>query len=102
MRAAEKAARPRAYQKSAWAVATVSAGPNCPRSKSTRMMGVRSMTSPMVAGTATKNPRPSVKLRVRATPPKSPEAACRDIAGNEAEASATPKMPRGNSITRSA
>ena len=53
MREPAKPARPTAYHASASAVAAVSAGPNRPRSKSTRTIGVRSTTSPTVAGTDT-------------------------------------------------
>ena len=52
MRAAEKPTSPAAYHASALAVAAVSAGPKWPRSKSTRVIGVRSITSPTVAGAA--------------------------------------------------
>ena len=102
MREPANPASPTAYHASASAVAAVSAGPNRPRSKSRRTIGARSATSPIVAGTDTYTPSRSAKFSVPASPPRSWAAACRAITGSEAEASAMPKTPRGNSMTRSA
>jgi hypothetical protein len=49
-----------------------------------------------------KNDIRSAKLSVSATARTSPAAPWRAIAGSAADASAMPKTPRGNSITRSA
>src|SRR5206468_8476622 len=77
-------------------------GPELPRSKSTRTIGARRTTRPALAGSAMYAARRSEKTRVSATARVSPAAACRAVTGNEADASAIPKTPRGNSMTRSA
>ena len=53
MRAPANATRPTAYQTSATAVASVSAGLNRPRSKRTRVMGTLRTTRPTAAGADT-------------------------------------------------
>ena len=69
---------------------------------STPITRVLRTTSPTVAGTETYAASRSAKFTVPATARVSPAAACRAIAGSEADASAMPNTPSGNSITRSA
>ena len=55
-----------------------------------------------MAGSETYTARRSEKFRVSVRARVSPAAACRAITGSEADASAIPKTPSGNSMTRSA
>jgi len=66
------------------------------------MIGSRRSTSPTVAGTVMNSASRREKLSVAMTPAVSPTAAWRAMAGSEAEASAMPKTPSGNSMMRSA
>src|SRR5207253_8139629 len=85
MREPAKPVRPIAYHASASAVAAVSAGPNFPRSKSTRTIGARRTTRPAMAGIAMYAARRSEKFRVSATARVSRAAACRAITGRSEE-----------------
>ncbi len=73
---------------------------NSPRSNSSAVSGRQSMMRPTEAGSATKMPAPSPRTTDCEKPVQSCRATCRLSVGKAAVASAMPKTPSGNCISR--